>query len=118
MTSDLRIQGEVVVNSEQAEGAFSRVGDKATQMAANMQQAGARAGKAVDQIGEIAKSQGDKFTRAESAIVASIKRVTLEAAKSQQAVEKIGDIQFNIAAKGLDPAKFAGMLNVDRKSVV
>ena len=115
MTSDLRIQGEVVVNSEQAEGALNRVGDKATQMAANMQQAGARAGKAVDQIGEIAKSQGDKFTRAESAIVASIKRVTLEAAKSQQAVEKIGDIQFNIAAKGLDPAKFAGMLNVTRQ---
>ena len=115
MTSDLRIQGEVVVNSEQAEGALSRVGDKATQMAANMQQAGARAGKAVDQIGEIAKSQGDKFTRAESAIVASIKRVTLEAAKNQQALEKIGDIQFNIAAKGLDPAKFAGMLNVTRQ---
>lgn len=111
----MRIQGEVVVDSEQAEGAFNRVGDKATQMAANMQQAGERAGKAVDQIGEIAKSQGEKFTRAESAIVASIKRVTLEAAKSQQAVEKIGDIQFNIAAKGLDPAKFAGMLNVTRQ---
>ena len=44
MTSDLRIQGEVVVNSEQAEGALNRVGDKATQMAANMQQAGERAG--------------------------------------------------------------------------
>ncbi len=115
MTSDLRIQGEVVVNSEQAESAFNRVGDKATQMAANMQQAGARAGKAVDQIGEIAKSQGDKFTRAESAIVASIKRVTLEAAKNQQALEKIGNIEFNIAAKGLDPSKFAGMLNVTRQ---
>lgn len=113
--ADLTVQADVVVNAEGAEAAFTRVGDKATQMAANMQQAGARAGKAVDQIGEIAKSQGDKFTRAESAIVASIKRVTLEAAKNQQALEKIGDIQFNIAAKGLDPSKFAGMLNVTRQ---
>lgn len=64
-----------------------------------MQQAG-RKGKAVDQIGEIAKSQGDKFTRAESAIVASIARAaTLGAAKNQQALEKIGNIEFNIAAK-------------------
>jgi len=61
--NDLSLQAAVVVNSEQAETAFDRVGDKAGKMAVNMQQAGERAGKAVDQIGEIVKAQPEKFTR-------------------------------------------------------
>ncbi len=104
MTSDLRIQGEVVVNSEQAEGAFNRVGDKATQMANEVATSAGKAGQSVDKIGDGAGASAEKFTRAESRISASIKRATNE-------LELLGKtasqrLEFNIADKGLDPKKF------------
>lgn len=104
MTSDLRIQGEVVVNSEQAENAFNRVGDKATQMANEVATSAGKAGQAVDKIGDGAGASAEKFTRAESRISASIKRATTE-------LELLGKtasqrLEFNIADKGLDAAKF------------
>lgn len=104
MTSDLRIQGEVVVNSEQAEGAFNRVGDKAQQMANEVATSAGKAGQAVDKIGDGAGASAEKFTRAESRISASIKRATNE-------LELLGKtasqrLEFNIADKGLDPKKF------------
>ena len=104
MTSDLRIQGEVVVNSEQAEGAFNRVGDKAQQMANTVATSAGKAGQAVDKIGDGAGASAEKFTRAESRISASIKRATNE-------LELLGKtasqrLEFNIADKGLDAAKF------------
>ena len=101
MTSDLRIQGEVVVNSEQAESAFNRVGDKAQQMATEVATSAGKAGQAVDKIGDGAGASAEKFTRAESRMSASIKRATNE-------LELLGKtasqrLEFNIA---------------DRKSVV
>jgi len=104
MTSDLRIQGEVVVNSEQAESAFNRVGDKAQQMATEVATSATKAGQAVDKIGDGAGASAEKFTRAESRISASIKRATNE-------LELLGKtasqrLEFNIADKGLDAAKF------------
>lgn len=104
MTSDLRIQGEVVVNSEQAEGAFNRVGDKAQQMANEVATSAGKAGQAVDKIGDGAGASAEKFTRAESRISASIKRATNE-------LELLGKtasqrLEFNISDKGLDAAKF------------
>ena len=104
MTSDLRIQGEVVVNSEQAESAFNRVGDKAQQMATEVATSAGKAGQAVDKIGDGAGASAEKFTRAESRISASIKRATNE-------LELLGKtasqrLEFNIADKGLDPKKF------------
>lgn len=104
MTSDLRIQGEVVVNSEQAESAFNRVGDKAQQMANEVATSATKAGQAVDKIGDGAGASADKFTRAESRISASIKRATNE-------LELLGKtasqrLEFNISDKGLDAAKF------------
>lgn len=104
MTSDLRIQGEVVVNSEKAESAFNRVGDKATQMANEVATSAGKAGQAVDKIGDGAGASAEKFTRAESRISASIKRATNE-------LELLGKtasqrLEFNIADKGLDAAKF------------
>lgn len=108
MTSDLRIQGEVVVNSEQAESAFNRVGDKAQQMATEVATSAGKAGQAVDKIGDGAGASADKFTRAESRISASIKRATTE-------LELLGKtasqrLEFNISDKGLDPKKFEPML--------
>ena len=104
MTSDLRIQGEVVVNSEQAESAFNRVGDKAQQMATEVATSAGKAGQSVDKIGDGAGASAEKFTRAESRISASIKRATNE-------LELLGKtasqrLEFNIADKGLDPKKF------------
>ena len=104
MTSDLRIQGEVVVNSEQAESAFNRVGDKAQQMATEVATSAGKAGQAVDKIGDGAGASAEKFTRAESRISASIKRATNE-------LELLGKtasqrLEFNISDKGLDAAKF------------
>lgn len=104
MTSDLRIQGEVVVNSEQAESAFNRVGDKAQQMANEVATSATKAGQAVDKIGDGAGASAEKFTRAESRISASIKRATNE-------LELLGKtasqrLEFNISDKGLDAAKF------------
>lgn len=108
MTSDLRIQGEVVVNSEQAESAFNRVGDKAQQMANEVATSAGKAGQAVDKIGDGAGASAEKFTRAESRISASIKRATNE-------LELLGKtasqrLEFNISDKGLDPKKFEPML--------
>lgn len=104
MASDLQIQGEVVVNSEKAESAFNRVGDKATQMANEVATSAGKAGQAVDKIGDGAGASAEKFTRAESRISASIKRATNE-------LELLGKtasqrLEFNIADKGLDAAKF------------
>lgn len=104
MTSDLRIQGEVVVNSEQAESAFNRVGDKAQQMATEVATSAGKAGQAVDKIGDGAGASAEKFTRAESRMSASIKRATNE-------LELLGKtasqrLEFNIADKGLDISKF------------
>ena len=108
MTSDLRIQGEVVVNSEQAESAFNRVGDKAQQMATEVATSATKAGQAVDKIGDGAGASAEKFTRAESRISASIKRATNE-------LELLGKtasqrLEFNISDKGLDPKKVEPML--------
>lgn len=108
MTSDLRIQGEVVVNSEQAESAFNRVGDKAQQMANEVATSATKAGQAVDKIGDGAGASADKFTRAESRMSAAIKKATNE-------LELLGKtasqrLEFNISDKGLDPKKFEPML--------
>lgn len=115
MSDSLKIQGVVEVSTEGAESSLGRVGNAADKMAVNMSAAGAKAGKAVDQIGEIAKATGEKFTRAESVITGSLKKLAVEAAKAKSVTEGLGNIEFNIAAKGLDPAKFQPMINVVRQ---
>jgi len=102
--NDLSLQAAVVVNSEQAETAFDRVGDKAQQMANEVSTSATKAGQAVDKIGDGAGASAEKFTRAESRISASIKRATTE-------LELLGKtasqrLEFNIADKGLDASKF------------
>ena len=54
--SDLKIQGEVVVDASQAESALDRVGSKAESMAAGVGQSAGQAGKAVDGIGDKAET--------------------------------------------------------------
>ena len=114
MASDLNIQAEVVVNSEKAESAFDRVGDKATQMATEVAGAAGKAGQAVDGIGAGAEKSADKFTRAEARMRESIKRSTQELQLlGKTASEKL---EFNIQAKGLDAAKFAPYIEELKKA--
>lgn len=103
--ADLSVTGEVVVNSEQAEGAFNRVGDKAQQMANEVATSAGRAGQAVDKIGDGAGASADKFTRAEARMREAIKKSTQELQLlGKTASEKL---EFNIQTKGLDATKFA-----------
>ncbi len=103
--ADLSVTGEVIVNSEQAEGAFNRVGDKAQQMANEVATSAGRAGQAVDKIGDGAGASADKFTRAEARMRDAIKKSTQELQLlGKTASEKL---EFNIQTKGLDATKFA-----------
>lgn len=104
MAADLNITGEVVVSTEKVEGAFDRVGNKAAQMGAEVTGAANKAGQAVDGIGDGAGAAAEKFTRAESRISAAIKKSTNEL----QLLGKTASqrLEFNIADRGLDPAKF------------
>lgn len=114
MASDLQIQGEVVVNSEKAESAFDRVGDKAQQMANEVATSANKAGQAVDKIGDGAGASAEKFTRAEARMRESIKRSTQELQLlGKTASEKL---EFNIQAKGLDAAKFAPYIEELKKA--
>ena len=102
--SDLDITGRVVFDASQAEGALDKIGDKADQMAREVQGAAAAAGKSVDKIGDGAAGSAEKFTRAEGRIADSIKR-------TQTGLELLGKtasqkLEFKINAQGLDPAKF------------
>jgi hypothetical protein len=104
MASDLQIQGEVVVNSEKAESAFDRVGDKAQQMANEVATSANKAGQAVDKIGDGAGASAQKLTKAQSLLAASI-------AKSTEQLQLLGktasqQFEFKMAAKGFDPALF------------
>ena len=103
--ADLSVTGEVIVNSEQAEGAFNRVGDKAQQMANEVATSAGRAGQAVDKIGDGAGASADKFTRAEARMRDAIKKSTQELQLlGKSASEKL---EFFIQTKGLDATKFA-----------
>lgn len=112
--ADLSIQGEVVVNSEKAESAFDRVGDKASQMANEVVTSAGKAGQAVDKIGDGADKGAEKFTRAEARMRDSIKRSTRE-------LEMLGKtasqkFEANLEFKGLDKAKFQPFLNELRQA--
>jgi hypothetical protein len=113
--SDLGIQATVEMSTEDAERALGRVGDKAGRMAVDMVQAGQKASQAVKQIGDVASESGEKFSRAEGSIVSNLKRLAVEAAKGKSVIEGIGNVEFNIAAKGLDASKFKPMLDIVRQ---
>lgn len=112
--ADLSIQGEVVVNSEKAESAFDRVGDRASQMANEVATSANKAGQAVDKIGDGADKGAEKFTRAEARMRDSIKKSTRE-------LEMLGKtasqkFEANLEFKGLDKAKFQPFLNELRQA--
>jgi hypothetical protein len=104
MTSDLRIQADVVVNSEQAESAFNRVGDKAQQMANTVATSAGKAGQAVDGMGDSAEKSAEKFTRADSLMHAAIMKSTRELELLGKTASQRFEAQMDF--KGLEKAKF------------
>ncbi len=110
--SDLDITGRVSMDASQAERALENLSAQAGKMSVDMAKAGDATRKAVEKIGDISTANGEKFTKSEGTIVNSIKRLAAEAAKAQPVLDKLGNIEFNIAAKGLDSAKFAPYLDV------
>ena len=108
MSDQLKIQSEVVMSTEGAEGALHRVGEAAGKMADRMQREGAKAGAAVDGIGAGADKSADQFNSAEGRMAASIKRATTNFEMlGKTASEKL---EFQIGQKGLDASKFEPML--------
>lgn len=108
MSDGLKIQGEVSLSTEGAEGAMSRVGDKAEQMAGRLTREADKAGKAVDGIGSGAAKSADQFTRAEGRISDSIKRATTNLELLGKTASQKLEIRIN--ERGLDAAKFEPML--------
>ena len=112
--ADLSIQGEVVVNSEKAESAFDRVGDRASQMANEVATSANKAGQAVDKIGDGADKGAEKFTRAEARMRDSIKKSTRELEMMGKTASQ--KFEANLEFKGLDKAKFQPFLNELRQA--
>lgn len=77
--SDLKIQGEVSLDTSNADAAFARVEQSAGKMARGVSDQAGRAGQSVKSIGECGEQSAQKLTRAERSIIASIQRVSAEA---------------------------------------
>lgn len=74
--SDMKIQGEVSLDTSQADGAFARVETNAGKMAASVKKAGVDAGKGLDGIGAGGDSAASKLDRSTKSIISSIQRTT------------------------------------------
>lgn len=74
--SDLKIQGEVSLDTSSADQAFGRVEQSARRMAQNVGQAGQQAGKGMDNIGNGGDSSAKKLDNATKSMIQSIQRTT------------------------------------------
>lgn len=107
--SDLKIQGEVQMDTSSTDSAFARVGENAQKMAQKVRDAGDQAGKSVDKIGDGVTKSSAAIEREEKRMTASIKRVAFEA---ENAGKSLSDkFAAKIALKGLDMSKFQDDLN-------
>ena len=111
---DLNIQAGVTVNAEQAERAFTNLGDKAQKMANEVTKAADKAGKATDGMGDGAEKSADKFTRAESRMRSAIQKSTRELEMLGKTASQKFEAQLEF--KGLDKAKFQPFLAELRKT--
>lgn len=74
--ADLKIQGEVILDSSQAEGALARVDASGKKMATALKKSGEEAEGAVSGIGEAAEPAARKLDTATRSIISSIQRQT------------------------------------------
>jgi hypothetical protein len=101
MTDSLKIQGEVSLDSSDAEQALGRVEQRAGKMAQSVKQSGQDAGKGVAAIGDGAAGAAQKVDRSASSLIASIQRTTA----AMEAGGKSSAAYYEAIAKqrGIDP---------------
>ncbi|MGC3986252.1 MAG: phage tail length tape measure family protein [Pseudorhodoferax sp.] len=102
--SDLKIQGEVSLDTSNADQALARVDAGARKMAEGVKQSGERAGRTIKSIGESATQTADSFTRDERRISAAIKKTTFD-------LESLGKtasqkFELRLGMRGADLTKF------------
>ena len=71
-----KIQGEVSLDTSNAEAAFARVDAGASKMAAGVQKSADKAGKSVNGIGDGADASAQKLDRSTKSIIGSVQRAT------------------------------------------
>lgn len=102
--SDLKIQGEVSLDTSSTDQAFARVEEGAKKMSRTVSQSGKDAAAGTSAIGEGAESSAEKFTRAESQIAAAIQRRSALLSSAGQGERAYQEARIKNA--GLDVAKF------------
>lgn len=76
--SDLKLQGEVSLDTSKADSAFARVGTGAKSMADGVRKSAADAGAAVSRIGDGSAASAQKVDRDTKSMISQIKRLTAE----------------------------------------
>ena len=93
--ADMKIQGEVSLDTTKAEGAFARVEQSAGKMAAGVKKAGADAAKGVDGIGNGSEAASKKVESSTKSMIGMIQRLTAQ----YEAGEKNSSKYFEAIAK-------------------
>lgn len=114
MSTDLKIQGEIQMETSGVDAAFARVDSNARKMAQGVKQAGDEAGKSVDRIGEGVEKSSAAIEREERKMTASLKRIRFEAENAGKSLSE--KLEAKIAFKGLDPSKFQADLDKIRQA--
>jgi len=97
--SDLKIQGEVSLDTTNVDAAFARVEQGAGKMAQSVQHSGQQAGKGIEGIGAGGDKAAQSVEKAEKSIIASIQRATAMAQAGERGTVKYYEAIAN--AKGV-----------------
>lgn len=102
--ADVKLTGELSMDTSQGEASVDKFGKSANRMAREVEQSAGKAGAAVGKIGDGAEKSGVQFSRQERSITESVKRATTQ-------LELLGKtasqkLEFKISTQGLDAAKF------------
>lgn len=107
--SDIKLQGEVSLDTTKGEASVDRFGKAVNKMARETEVSAGKAGDAVGKIGDGADGSAVKLNRAERTMTASLLRLREQMQLAgKTASEKY---EFKIDAKGLDKTKFTGILD-------
>ena len=102
--ADLKLQGELSMDTSQGEASVDKFGKSANKMAREVSDAAKKAGDSVGGIGDKMDFSAEKINRQERSITASIKRTTTQFEQLGKTASQ--KLEMKIVAQGLDPAKF------------
>ena len=105
MTDTRKVQLASEMDATGAKSGFDQIKTGARDMAREVSQQSQAAGKAVDKIGDGAKTSADKAERAYGRFEAQIRRVTAEAQAAAEGTGRAGAILNRAIAQGLDPSR-------------